>query len=1001
MYKSKRQKNKSFDWYGLSQRFSIRKYHFGAASVLLGTALILGAAQSTANAEEATADNKTEAVTSTPKDGEGATSPTNVTLPATEATTGAPVLDKKELSEEEIAKLVAEASKKDDKTSETATTEKSEVTDKEKATQAADSTDKKSEKAVDDKADKKDEKKAENPIAATKTILEQLTSEAEVLNTTAANYAEKKVEDKSSKEAIAAAVAAAKVEIAASKKVLNQKDVTAEQLNLQLQRISSAIEAVYTEMKRAGHIGKVEAVLDEANTANAGGRDSAPRELTPVLNAEDLTDSEVAAIIKQIRTSNPGLTNEDVITVNKTRGSQAAGFTTITYADGSGSVTFEPGQVMVASAGIKNLEQLSSSINWFNFASATITYTDGTVATPVRYFKNTTATPDGRLYKQLDANTGTTGRTLEGYFSMYREVTLGRDYTVDGVLYAKGAKLKSTDDTFLKMGIAKYEQHIYYSGGKQGETNVKVPNASNPTTYTTKKLGEIYEVLQVGMKFDVPTRVEGYRLSATVSKLAPKEVATDPQKGKGNRLRYYTNGVNGKNTTDTTAVYDIVDAQGGGGRGVDVLLTTQDKTNSYLRKAGIETTYRERIEGDSETNPTGTKREGLTAFSSSRDHSNFGVSLYLQATYNGQLVPVNAVVADADESGLREYSQFETDGGAWEKLMEVHWDNRRLDNNGDAIVDGNGTSILVDKNGKAYVDNVGNPMFINKYWKTTREDVVTNGINEAKYYLTTASRAKVLVSEKDNLPILDAEGNPTILDSTGTRMTTTKDGMFQNGYIGKDDSNKNVFKIGSTNGIKVRQVLDAEGRPILRGGSIPGLAAFILPSGVKTTSLETVNGKKKLFDTTDGKHEEITRDFYGNSILWTDGSVDGRVSATDTLKFTNPNKKPIKLTTASDIGDFKDAGYEPSEWVSPSAYGNKTFGSFSTAVGDGYRLPIGLTEGVSNLSFYGNSTSSVSGFIGFVVTDGGDAPKSYGSAKHIIGNFNKVENQEIQTSVQL
>ena len=1000
MYKSKRQKNKSFDWYGLSQRFSIRKYHFGAASVLLGTALILGAAQSTAKAEEATADNKTEAVTSTPKDGEGAISPTNVTLPVTEARTGAPVLDKKELSEEEIAKLAAEASKKDGKPSESATTEKSEVADKEKATLVADSTDKKSEKAVDDKADKKDEKKAENPIAATKTILEQLTSEAEVLNTTAANYAEKKVEDKSSKEAIAAAVAAAKVEIAASKKVLNEKDVTAEQLNLQLQRISSAIEAVYTEMKRAGHIGKVEAVLDEANAANAGGRDSAPQELTPVLNAEDLTDSEVAAIIKQIRTSNPGLTNEDVITVNKTRGSQAAGFTTITYADGSGSTTFEPGQVMVASAGIKNLEQLSSSINWFNFASATITYTDGTVATPVRYYENTTATPDGRLYKQLDANTGTTGRTLEGYFSMYRDVTLGRDYTVDGVLYAKGTKLKSTDDAFLKMGIAKYEQHIYYSGGKQGETNVKIPNAANPTTYTTKKLGEIYEVLQVGMKFDVPTRVEGYRLNATVTKLAPKEVATDPQKGQGNRLRYYTNGVNGKNPTDTTAVYDIVDAPDGGGRGVDVLLTTQDKTNSYLRKAGIETTYRERREGDSETNPTGTKREGLTAFSSSRDHSNFGVSLYLQATYNGQLVPVNAVVADADESGLREYSQFETDGGAWEKLMEVHWDNRRLDNNGDAIVDGNGTSILVDKNGKAYVDNAGNPMFINKYWQTTREDVVTNGITEAKYYLTTASGAKVLVSEKDNLPILDAEGNPTILDSTGTRMTTTKDGMFQNGYIGKDDNNQNVFKIGSTNGIKVRQVLDAEGRPILRGGSIPGLAAFILPSGVKTTSLETVNGKKKLFDTTDGKHEEITRDFYGNSILWTDGSVDGRVSATDTLKFSNPNKKPVKLTTAGDIGDMRDAGYNPSEWVSPSAYGNKTFGSFSTAVGDGYRLPIGLTEGVSNLSFYGNSTSSVSGFIGFVVTDGGDAPSSYGSAKHVIGNFNKVVNNQEITATQ-
>ncbi|MEY8463600.1 Rib/alpha-like domain-containing protein [Streptococcus merionis] len=35
-------KRKKFDWYGLSQRFSIRKYHFGAASVLLGTAMMLG-----------------------------------------------------------------------------------------------------------------------------------------------------------------------------------------------------------------------------------------------------------------------------------------------------------------------------------------------------------------------------------------------------------------------------------------------------------------------------------------------------------------------------------------------------------------------------------------------------------------------------------------------------------------------------------------------------------------------------------------------------------------------------------------------------------------------------------------------------------------------------------------------------------------------------------------------------------------------------------------------
>lgn len=264
------------------------------------------------------------------------------------------------------------------------------------------------------------------------------------------------------------------------------------------------------------------------------------------------------------------------------------------------------------------------------------------------------------------------------------------------------------------MGIAKYEQHIYYGGNLQGQTDVKVPNAANPTTYTTKTLGEIYEVLQIGIQFDVPTRVEGYRLSATVSKLAPKEVETDPQKGQGNRLKYYTSGDNGNSKAyGATSVYNIVDAQNGGGRDVDVLLTTQDKTNRYLRTAGIHTNYRERREGDTDTNPTGPVREGLVSFSSSRDHANFGVSLYLEATYNGQLVPVNAVVADADESGRREYSQFETDGGAWEKLMEINWDNRRLDSKGDTIVDGNGTSVLVDKNGNPYVDATENPMFIN------------------------------------------------------------------------------------------------------------------------------------------------------------------------------------------------------------------------------------------------------------------------------------------------
>ncbi|HHG8120209.1 TPA: G5 domain-containing protein, partial [Streptococcus pneumoniae] len=65
---------KSFDWYSMQQRYSIRKYYFGAVSILLGTALVLGAAASvqTVQAEE----NKQETTNSISVGrGEAATKP--------------------------------------------------------------------------------------------------------------------------------------------------------------------------------------------------------------------------------------------------------------------------------------------------------------------------------------------------------------------------------------------------------------------------------------------------------------------------------------------------------------------------------------------------------------------------------------------------------------------------------------------------------------------------------------------------------------------------------------------------------------------------------------------------------------------------------------------------------------------------------------------------------------------------------------------------------------
>ncbi|MDB6215042.1 CshA/CshB family fibrillar adhesin-related protein, partial [Streptococcus vestibularis] len=816
---------KSFNWYGLSQRFSIRKYHFGAASVLLGTALILGAAQTTAKAEEAATENKTEAVASAPKDDKASENVANVTTPALSATTEAAVVEKPTLSDEEVAKLAAEASKKDEKVAETATTEKTEAADKEKATLTAPSTDKKADKAVDEKADKKDEKKAENPIAATKTVLEQLTSEAEVLNTTASNFADKKAEDKAGKEAIATAVASAKVQIEASKKALAAGEITKEELDAQLQRISSAIEAVYAEMKRAGHVGKVEAVLAGGTTTNTA--IVPPTTKIPVKNINELTDEEVAAVKREIMNANPSITDPSMIEVVK-KGNGTAGGATVTL---NGVTTNIPsGDTVVGTAGTKNLEQLKNNINWFDFAAASITYPNGTVVGPARKL----AQPVTKTV------TYPNGDVVTGKITMVRDVT-----------YADGSKGLTTDDKFLNSGTAKYVEHLYYTGGAQNDH-------------------ELYEALQEGMKFNVKTKVEGYALTATVIKLGSKDVKSDPNKtaaGPVNAVRDYgdwgserqlskaqaedkqfkQNAINNKTTfannpavsvngvaltlpeypTETFANTDAyyakaaayhkavqdynkaIESQGltatklaetgfsyvnvngkavpsgsanlykkiGDQRHADVLITSQDTQWSYLRKAGLPT-----------TNPDGS--EMLTAFTSSRDESNVGVTFSLSATYNGRIVDVNVIAADAEEAGRTEIVQFETDGTKWEQFMALN--------------------------------------------------------------------------------------------------------------LQKDIDDKTA-------------------------------------KGVYPSKESDVN-------------------------------ADGRLA---------------------------QAGYNPKDWVNldekgkPIAYGTNTFGANYTSMGSKNSLPIALSQNVKTLSMYLNSAGAQAGTIGFMIYDGGDAPQSYGSAQHIIGDFNK------------
>ena len=680
-------------------------------------------------------------------------------------------------------------------------------------------------KAEDKKEAKSEEKSDKKETKSAKEELEKTISEAKVINQTATAFAEKSVKEESKKAEIKAAVATAEKQIAKVLDVFNSDSSTKSDSERERKELERAIEAVYATMQRAGHRGKLEGLLAGETTTNTA--IIPPTTKTPVKNINELTDEEVAAVKREIMNANPSITDPSMIEVVK-KGNGTAGGATVTL--NGVQTNIASGDTVVGTAGTKNLEQLKNNINWFDFAAASITYPNGTVVGPARKL----AQPITRTV------TYPNGDVVTGKITMVRDVT-----------YADGSKGLTTDDKFLNSGTAKYVEHLYYTGGAQNDH-------------------ELYEALQEGMKFNVKTKVEGYALTATVIKLGSKDVKSDPNKtaaGPVNAVRDYgdwgserqlskaqaedkqfkQNALNNKTTfannptvsvngvaltlpeypTETFANTDAyyakaaayhkavqdynkaIESQGltatklaetgfsyvnvngkavpsgsanlykkiGDQRHADVLITSQDTQWSYLRKAGLPT-----------TNPDGS--EMLTAFTSSRDESNVGVTFALSATYNGRIVDVNVIAADAEEAGRTEIVQFETDGTKWEQFMALN--------------------------------------------------------------------------------------------------------------LQKDIDDKSA-------------------------------------KGVYPSNESDVN-------------------------------ADGRLA---------------------------QAGYNPKDWVNldekgkPIAYGTNTFGANYTSMGSKNSLPIALSQNVKTLSMYLNSAGAQAGTIGFMIYDGGDAPQSYGSAQHIIGDFNK------------
>ena len=614
------------------------------------------------------------------------------------------------------------------------------------------------------------EKDSEKDQTKSVSLLEKTVLEAGIINDTAIAYVNKSVKNEQAKSEVIAAVDATKKEIEKANTLIKSSTATAEEKIKQKEVLDESIERVATTLRSSGHGNKIEAILSGEPVAK-NNVIIPPKTKTPVQDILNLSDEEIAAIKHEIMNTNPSITDPSMINVVRS-GSLNAGSVTVTI---NGVETrIASGDTIVGTAGTKNIEQLKYSINWFDFASSTITYSDGTVVGPARKL-------DQPIIKDI---TYPNGEVVHGKIKMVRDVT-----------YTDGTKGLTTDERFLNSGITKYVEHIYGNGNAQNDH-------------------ELYEALQEGMKFNVKTKVEGYVLTATVTKLAPKNVKTDPNKtesGPINALRTDSSLRTGKFANNKKA---------------DVLLTTQDTIYSYLRTAGIQT-----------INPDGS--EMLTAFSPSADQANVGVTFSLSATYHGHNVPVNVIAADAEEANRSEVVQFETDGTNWRQFMELNY-NENIRNGTAQKAEAMNEGELSDLRGAGY-----NP----KEWVNTDEKG-----NPTVYGTKLFGPNRTSKSGKNSLPIALSQDVKTLslyLNSNGAQAGTFGF-MIYDGSDAPESYGEAQHVIGTFNKTKNGQQVtatqpylgDQPGDPDFRNTTSEKSGAWVLDDLVHTEKYEEVGLKQ-------------------------------------------------------------------------------------------------------------------------------------------------------------
>ncbi|NQN53673.1 YSIRK-type signal peptide-containing protein [Streptococcus suis] len=336
-------KKKSFDWYGTRQHFSIRKYHFGAASVLLGMSLALGAGAQAVQAEETLASSETttavasttdtsasseavveEAIVASSTEAAVSASETATTTSSTEASTtetvatttntersatinyivqyvledgtvvkadvnaatvnttettakatvvvstdlpagyelasGQTATTTQEVTEGAANVVTVKVVKKAEATTTTATTESKATATASSETTTATETKAATSEVVAETV------KTPATVEEAKVVLEQVTSEAEVL----ANEAERLVAAADSDNtALKAAAAATKLTATEATAVLNDSAATLEAVNAQIDAVRTNVEAFALELRKYYVNGDIVALLNTTTSTTA------------------------------------------------------------------------------------------------------------------------------------------------------------------------------------------------------------------------------------------------------------------------------------------------------------------------------------------------------------------------------------------------------------------------------------------------------------------------------------------------------------------------------------------------------------------------------------------------------------------------------------------------------------------------------------------------------------------------------------------------------------